>query len=95
MGNTSIPGVWRLHEAKAQFSLVVDSALGGTPQHVTKRGKRAVVVVSEHDYLSMQRNVAAQAPSFIGHLLAVPKMVASEIKDENSTVAPARTKPTT
>ncbi len=73
MGNTSASGVWRLQDAKAQFSLVVDSALRGIPQHVSKRGKQAVVVVSEHDYLAMQRGLKAQAPSFIGHLLAMPK----------------------
>ena len=64
---------WRLQDAKAQFSLVVETALRGVPQHVTRRGKRAVVVMSEEDYVALQRNARAQAPGFVAHLLAMPK----------------------
>ena len=38
---------WPLQDAKAQFSEVVNNALRGVPQHVSKHGKRAVVVLSE------------------------------------------------
>jgi antitoxin Phd len=34
---------WRLQEAKNQFSKVVDAALHGEPQRVTRRGRDAVV----------------------------------------------------
>ena len=95
MGDALVPGVWRLHDAKAQFSLVVDSALGGVPQYVTKRGKRAVVVLSEHDYLNMQRNVKAQAPNFIGHLLAIPKTPKAPAQKASSIAGPAPKPPTT
>ena len=40
---------WRLQDAKAQFSQLVDHALRGEHQHITRRGKKAVVVLSETD----------------------------------------------
>ena len=67
---------WRLQDAKAQFSAVVDKAMRGVPQHVTRSGKRAVVVLSEEDFEALQRSAAsrAHAPvSLIEHLLAMPK----------------------
>lgn len=72
---------WRLQDAKAQFSALVDNALRGVPQHVTRSGKPAVVVVSEQDFEALQRSAAGRAqanPSFIGHLLAMPKSVAAD-----------------
>jgi len=36
---------WQLQEAKARFSEVVERALQGEPQVVTRRGKKAVVVL--------------------------------------------------
>ncbi len=65
---------WRLQDAKAQFSLVVETALRGVPQHVTRRGKRAVVVLSEDDFAALQRSARAQAAGFVEHLLAMPKV---------------------
>ena len=41
---------WKLEEAKNQFSEVVRRALAHQPQHVTRNGKDAVVVVSADDY---------------------------------------------
>lgn len=77
---TNVPpspaSAWRLQDAKAQFSAVVDNAMRGVPQHVTRSGKRAVVVVSEEDFEALQRSAAgrAHAPvSLIEHLLAMPK----------------------
>jgi len=70
----STPKAWRLQDAKAQFSELVDKALRGVPQHVTRRGKQAVVVLSEADFATLQRNTGTQKPSgLIEHLLAIPK----------------------
>lgn len=66
-----------MQDAKAQFSALVDSALRGVPQHVTRRGKRAVVVLSESDFEALQRSAASRADapvSFVNHLLAIPKL---------------------
>ena len=67
---------WRLQDAKAQFSAVVDKAMLGLPQHVTRSGKRAVVVLSEQDFEALQKSAAGGASaslSFIDHLMAIPK----------------------
>lgn len=79
MQTVSNSTAWRLQDAKAQFSALVDSALRGVPQHVTRRGKQAVVVLSEQDFEALQRSAAnaagnaAKPMSLIDHLLAIPK----------------------
>jgi len=42
--------IWKLQDAKAQFSRVVEDALKIGPQYVTRRGAKAVVVLSAKDY---------------------------------------------
>ena len=72
---THIPA-WRLQDAKVQFSALVDKAMLGIPQHVTRSGKRAVVVLCEQDFEALQRSAAAGAVaslSFVDHLMAIPK----------------------
>ena len=64
---------WRLQDAKAQFSAVVDAALAGEAQLVTRRGKRAVVVLDAGEYERLRQGERAQAPGFIEHLLAMPR----------------------
>ena len=74
---SSVPPNWRLQDAKAQFSALVDNAVRGVPQHVTRRGKRAEVL-SESDFEALQRSAASRATapvSFINHLLAIPKLL--------------------
>jgi prevent-host-death family protein len=64
---------WKLQDAKAQFSAVVDAALNGEAQLVTRRGKRAVVVLDAAEYDRLRRGEQLEAPGFIEHLLAMPK----------------------
>ena len=47
---------WRLQDAKTQLSQVVEAALHGEPQHITRNGKKAVVVLSEQAFESLQRS---------------------------------------
>lgn len=54
-----------LNEARAEFSKLVEQALEGKPQRVTRYGKEAVVIVSEDEWLARTRS----APT-LGHLLA-------------------------
>lgn len=82
---TSIPQAtgpaWRLQDAKAKFSALVDKAMLGVPQHVTRSGKRAVVVLSEQDFEILQRSAASRTDtpvSFVDHLLAIPKALDSD-----------------
>ena len=42
--------MWTIQDAKNKFSAVVDAALAGTPQEVTRRGKPAVVILSADEY---------------------------------------------
>ena len=41
---------WKLQDAKARFSEVVDRALEDGPQIVTRHGKKTVVVVAYKDF---------------------------------------------
>ena len=93
MQTVSNSTAWRLQDAKAQFSALVDNALRGVPQHVTRRGKQAVVVLSEQDFEALQRSAAnatsnkAKPVSLIEHLLAIPK-AAQNIEAERLDVQP-------
>ena len=64
---------WRLQDAKTQFSQLVEAALHGEPQHVTRRGRDAVVVLSEASYRTLRESARHSAPGFVAHLLAIPK----------------------
>ena len=47
--------IWKLQDAKAQFSKVVENALKIGPQYVTRRGAKAVVVLSAKKYIQIVR----------------------------------------
>ena len=64
---------WQLQDAKNRFSAVVDAALTGEPQEVTRRGKPVVVVIAVDEYERLCKSDAKNAPSFVEHLLAIPK----------------------
>ena len=64
---------WALQDAKNRFSAVVDAALGGEPQTVTRRGVPAVVVLAADEYQSLCQSERAAAPDFVEHLLAIPR----------------------
>lgn len=63
---------WTLQDAKNKFSAVVDAALAGTPQEVSRRGKPAVVVLSAADYQQLVEGAVETRESFAAHLLAFP-----------------------
>ena len=64
---------WSLQDAKNRFSAVVNAALSGEPQTVTRRGSPAVVVLAVDDYRRLCQAEKAGAPTFIEHLLSIPK----------------------
>ncbi|MYE40515.1 MAG: type II toxin-antitoxin system Phd/YefM family antitoxin [Chloroflexi bacterium] len=66
---------WQLQDVKNRFSAVVDDALTGEPQEVTRRGKPVVVVVAFEDYQRLCKSNAENEPSFVDHLLAIHKAV--------------------
>ena len=64
---------WALQDAKNRFSAVVNAALDGEPQTVTRRGAPAVVVLAVEDYGRLCQAEKAGAPDFIQHLLSIPR----------------------
>ena len=63
-------GEWTLQDAKNKFSALVDAAIAGEPQHVTRGGKPAVVVMSCDAYERLQR---MENRRFVELLLAMPQ----------------------
>jgi antitoxin Phd len=76
---------WSLQDAKNRFSAVVDAALAGEPQLVTRHGKRAVVVLAAEEFERLSRLDRAQAPTFAELLLAIPQ---DDGEFERATVRP-------
>ena len=59
--------------AKNRFSAVVDAAIAGDPQRLTRRGKPAVVVLAVEEYERLRHLEKARAPTFADLLLAMPQ----------------------
>lgn len=64
--------MWTLQDAKNRFSAVVDAALAGTPQEVTRRGKPAVVVLAADEYHRLLEGAVKGRERFVDHLMAFP-----------------------
>jgi prevent-host-death family protein len=64
--------MWSLQDAKNRFSEVVDAALTGRPQEVTRRGKPAVVVLSATEYARLVSEAGQHRGSFAEHLMTFP-----------------------
>ncbi|WP_417721835.1 type II toxin-antitoxin system Phd/YefM family antitoxin [Salipiger sp.] len=61
-----------LQDAKNRFSAVVEAALSGRPQEVSRRGKPAVVVVSAEEYHRLVEAAQSSRGSFAAHLMTFP-----------------------
>lgn len=72
--------VWRLQDAKAQFSEVVRRATRSGPQRVTVHGREAVVVIAAEDFRRLQGRQSGQS--------LIDAMQASPYRDVE--LAPAR-----
>ena len=66
--------VWTRQDAKNKFSAVVEAAQRGEPQHVTKRGVDAVVVLSAEEYERLSRLDVKPKKTFVQHIFDFPKM---------------------
>jgi prevent-host-death family protein len=64
--------MWTLQDAKNRFSAVVEAALAGRPQEVTRRGRPAVVVLAAEEYERLVQVAAGRRESFAEHLLHFP-----------------------
>lgn len=61
---------WKLQDAEANFSEVIENALKSGPQYVTRSGKDAVVVVSASEY----EKIKSKKATLKEFLLNCPKM---------------------
>ena len=64
---------WPLQDAKNKFSALVNAAIAGEPQRVTRRGLPAVVVVSAEEYDRLCRLEKSHAPTLGELLLELPQ----------------------
>ena len=64
---------WPLQDAKNKFSAVVNAALAGEPQRVTRHGQPAVVVLATDEYERLRRLQKADAPTLGELLLEIPQ----------------------
>jgi prevent-host-death family protein len=46
---------WKLHEAKNKLSSLIDIAMHGNAQCITKRGEDAVVVIGINEYKKLKK----------------------------------------
>jgi antitoxin Phd len=61
---------WKLQDAKAKLSQLVEDALKIGPQIVTRRGKKTVVILSVEEY----EKLTSKKPTLKAFLLNCPKM---------------------
>jgi len=71
--------VWKLQDAKSQFSKIVEDALKSGPQYITRRGTETAVIVSVREYEQLISNKL----SFKEFLLSCPKMNEDFIVERN------------
>lgn len=83
---------WQLQTAKAQLSEVVDAALRGEPQRITRRGKDAVMVLSEQEYVALKTSAKRDAPNFVEYLLSIPKERAASVESSKSVATRSKIK---
>ena len=64
---------WPLQDAKNRFSALVNAALAGEPQQVTRRGQPTVVVLAVDEYERLRQLEKADAPTLGELLLEIPQ----------------------
>lgn len=75
--------IWQLQEAKSRFSELVNRALEGKAQIITRRGKKVVVVLAYEEY---ERRTAPQ--DSLAHFLLNSPLVGSELLIERDRSLP-------
>jgi prevent-host-death family protein len=76
---------WSVQDARARFSEVIDAALRGQPQRVARRGKDAVVVISEADW---NRRTPATPDPTLGEFLATYPLAPEDVDLTGTRVGP-------
>ena len=78
---------WQLQDARSHFAAVVDAALAGEPQLVTRQGRPAVVVLAVEEYERLQALDGGPVPPLARLLLEIPQ------DDEDFERLPLRARP--
>jgi prevent-host-death family protein len=65
---TGQDATWQLQDVKARLSEVIRRAVDEGPQHVSVRGEKTAVILSEDDY----RQLTSKRPSIVDHILGGP-----------------------
>ena len=81
---------WTVQEARAHLGDVIDAALRGRPQRVTRRGKDTVVVVSEEEW---QRVVRPKPAMTLGEYLTTYPLDAEDVDLTDYRRRPAKPSP--
>lgn len=75
---STLPARWALQDAKNRLSEVVDAALRGEPQVVTRRGIETAVIISREEYARMTAGQNAAKKPLAAYLLDVPRTDADD-----------------
>ena len=70
---------WALQDAKNRLSEVVDAALRGQPQVVTRRGVETAVIISHDAYARLAAVQSDRRPSLVQYLLDGPAVEGGEV----------------
>ena len=73
---------WAVAEAKARFSELIDRALANGPQTITRKGQRAVVVVSAEEWQRKTKRKGNLAEFFAASPLRGSNLKIKRSKDE-------------
>jgi antitoxin Phd len=73
--------IWQLQEAKSKFSEVVDRAQAQGAQIITRRGRKAVVVIPFAEYERLTRVRGSLAQFLLDSPLASSELVIERDKD--------------
>lgn len=66
-------GEWPSRDAKNKFSQLVNAALTGEPQIVTRRGQPAAVILAIRQYERLRKIEESHVPSLTELLLEIPQ----------------------
>ena len=75
---SAVPARWALQDAKNRLSEVVDAALSGQPQIVTRRGIETAVILSHDDYARLCGDRDNTRQSFAAYLVNGPAVESNE-----------------
>jgi prevent-host-death family protein len=74
-------GTWAVAEAKARFSEVIDRALAEGPQTITRKGRKAVIVVAAEEWQRKTRRKGNLAEFFAASPLRGSDLKIQRTKD--------------